>query len=122
MDMIILILLLLISCYLLPSKENFLNFYFRDIDTFLAGTSENNMLYVKKSIFLVHTFILYGKSEKSYVNVRYAFKIITSIIESSKGKIDGLFVQFLGFLISQFQSKEKLNKEYTSAIVELVKK
>jgi len=69
----------------------------------------------------VHTCILYGKTEKSYINIRYAFKIITSIIESSKGKIDGLFVQFVGFLISQFQTKEKLSKEHISAIVELVK-
>ena len=78
------------------------------------------MFYVKKSILLVHTSILYGKTEKSYINIRYAFKILTSIIESSKGKIDGLFVQFVGFLISQFQTKEKLSKEHKSAIVELV--
>jgi hypothetical protein len=80
------------------------------------------MIYVQKSIFLVHTCIIYGKTEKSFVNIRYAFKIITSIIESSKGKIDGLFVQFVGFLISQFQTSEKLSKEHICAIVELVYK
>lgn len=80
------------------------------------------MLYVKKSIFLSHTLILYGKTEKSFVNIRYAFKIITAIIESSKGKIDGIFLQFLGFLASQFDYKEKFSREHISAIVELVNK
>ncbi len=88
---------------------------------FLNGIPNDNAYYVKKSIQLVHNTIHYSMSFKDYSNIRSAFKILTAIIESAKGKIDVLFAQIVMFFLSQLERAE-LKKDFKNALNELVNK
>lgn len=85
----------------------------------MNGIPNDNSFYVKKSIQLVHNTIHYSISYKDYSNIRSAFKILTAILETAKGKIDILFAQIVMFLLSQLQRGE-LKKDFKNAINELV--
>ena len=85
----------------------------------MNGIPNGNTYYVKKSIQLVHNTIHYSISYKDYANIRSAFKILTGILESAKGKIDILFAQIVIFLLSQLQ-REELKKDFKNALNELV--
>ncbi len=86
---------------------------------FLNGVPTNNLFYVKKSIQLVHNTIRYSISYKDLSNIRPAFKILTAILESAKGKIDILFTQIVIFFLTQLRTIE-LKKEMKNALNELV--
>jgi len=74
---------------------------------------------VRKSIELVHNTIHYSKSYRDFSNIRSAFKILTSIIESAKGKIDVLFAQIVIFFVTQVQGEE-IKRDFKNALNELV--
>ena len=84
----------------------------------LKGISNNQLFYIQKLITLVHNSIIYCKTFKEYKNIRNAFKILTSIIESATGKIDILFIEIIKYFITQ--TDDILNKDHKISLVELV--
>lgn len=73
---------------------------------------------MSKSIALVQKIVSYAISNDEHSEIRYAIKVITGIIESSKGKIDYIIPDMVAYLISEIKTAK--NEEHKQALIEFV--
>lgn len=62
--------------------------------------------------------VSYAIATDEHNNIKYAFKILTSFIESSKGKIDNIMPDIVNYVIEQIKIAKK--QDHKQALVELV--
>lgn len=108
---------------MLSSKNKFIKFFYifyRDNNTFTQGTNGNRLFYISQAINFIQKTVQYAISNKEKHNTKYAFKLLSGILESSRGKIDDLLPELLNFSLTYIEAKK--NSQYSEALVELVKK
>jgi hypothetical protein len=73
---------------------------------------------MSQSISFVQRVVQYAVSNKEKHNTKYAFKLLSGILESSRGKIDELLPELLVFSMKYVEAKK--NSQYSESLVELV--
>lgn len=92
-------------------------FITKDNNTFVNGNNGNRLFYISHSINFVQKVVEYAISNREKHNTKYAFKLLSGILETSRGKINDLIPDFLNFGITYIEAKK--NGSYAEALTEL---
>merc|ERR1712032_73251 len=90
----------------------------KDNNTFVSGANGNRLFYISQAINFIQRVVQYAISNKEKHNTKYAFKLLSGILESSRGKIGDLLPELLNFSITYVEAKK--NSQYSEALVELI--
>ena len=84
----------------------------------MNGIEGNSKYYLSQTINLVEKIVSYAIATNDHHEIKYAFKILSGVLESSKGKINDLIPEIVNYTSSQIDIAKK--KDHKNALIELV--
>ena len=84
----------------------------------MNGVNGDRLFYISKTIALVQKIVSYAIANDEHNQIKYAFKVLTGILESSKGKIDHILPDLVSYVTEQVKVAKK--QDHKQALVELV--
>ena len=94
-------------------------FIAKDPNNFINMKDKKGVTYFDHTIKLIDNIISLSESKKSYYEIKYLLRIIHTLFECYKGKIDNFLEQIIKYILLKYKN-EKIKKELETYILNLL--
>jgi hypothetical protein len=87
------------------------NFIAKEPNTFIGLEVKKGVKYFDYAIKLIESIIAISESKSSYTEIKYSLRLISTLFDCYKGKIDMLLEQIIKYILLKYKNKMKKDLE-----------
>jgi hypothetical protein len=87
------------------------NFIAKEPNTFIGMEVKKDVKYFDYAIKLIESIIAISESKSSYTEIKYSLRLISTLFDCYKGKIDMLLEQIIKYILIKYKNKMKKDLE-----------